>query len=154
MSIQIRSWILVMSLGFGLGVATTLHAQTYSVIHNFTGGGDGATPYSGVTIDGAGNLYGTTDAGGSGYGTVYELKLRNGNYTANPLYMFPGGAHGANPYGRVVFGPDGLLYGTTSEGGNDNNGVVFKLQPRASACASPRELAAFRLMAHSFAHNL
>jgi uncharacterized repeat protein (TIGR03803 family) len=137
MSIQVRSWILVMSLGFGLGVATTLPAQTYSVIHNFTGGNDGAAPTD-VTIDGAGNLYGTASAGGgSGFGTVYELKARNGNYTLNPLYEFPGGAHGATPFARVVFGPDGLLYGTTAEGGNDNNGVVFKLQPRPSACASP-----------------
>ena len=137
MSIQVQSWIFIMALGFGFGATTTLRAQTYSVIHNFTGGNDGATPYSGVTIDAAGNLYGTATGGGSGHGTVYELKLRNGNYTVNPLYEFPGGAGGAIPYARVVFGPDGLLYGTTAKGGNDNNGLVFRLQPRASACASP-----------------
>jgi len=115
-------------------------AQTYSVIHNFTGGRDGAVPFSGVTIDAAGNLYGTTEEGGSGFrgsgfGAIYELKPRNGVYTLNPLYEFAGGADGANPYGRVVFGPDGVLYGTTLEGGN-NNGVVFKLQPRPAACAT------------------
>ncbi len=89
-------------------------AQTYSVIHNFTGGRDGAVPFAGVTVDAAGNLYGTTEEGGSGYrgsgfGAIYELKLRNGNYTVDPLYEFTGGADGANPYGRVVFGPDGVL---------------------------------------------
>jgi uncharacterized repeat protein (TIGR03803 family) len=63
-------------------------------------------PNAGVTIDQAGNLYGTTVVGGgSGAGAVYELKLRNGNYTVNPLYNFTGGADGANPYARVVPGP-------------------------------------------------
>jgi uncharacterized repeat protein (TIGR03803 family) len=54
-------------------------AQTYSVIHNFTGGRDGAVPNAGVTLDAAGNLYGTTSEGGSGFrgsgfGVIYELK--------------------------------------------------------------------------------
>jgi len=129
-------------MSFAITLALTLVpmqllcAQTYSVIHNFTGGNDGAQPVAGLTIDGAGNLYGTTLMGGSGFGVIYELKLRNGSYTANPLYLFPGGADGANPYDRVVFGPDGVLYGTAYAGGNDNNGVVFKLQPRPSACAT------------------
>jgi uncharacterized repeat protein (TIGR03803 family) len=89
-------------------------AQTYSVIHNFTGGRDGAVPDAGVTIDAAGNLYGTTEEGGSGYrgsgfGAIYELKPRNGAYTVDPLYEFTGGADGANPYDRVVLGPHGAL---------------------------------------------
>ncbi len=116
-------------------------AQSYSVLHNFTGGHDGAIPNAGVTVDAAGNLYGTTSEGGTGYrgagfGAIYELKLRNGNYTVNSLYQFTGGADGADPYDRVVFGPDGVLYGTAYEGGNDNNGVVFKLQPRPTACGT------------------
>ena len=60
-------------------------AQTYSVIYNFTGGQDGATPLAGVSLDRAGNLYGTTSGGGftggrcsgpglHGCGTVYDLK--------------------------------------------------------------------------------
>ena len=51
-----------------VAVMTTVEsasAQTFSVLHNFTGFQDGATPYAGVTIDAAGNLYGTTAAGGN-----------------------------------------------------------------------------------------
>ena len=39
-------------------------AQTYTVLHTFTGGADGAGPYAGLTMDRAGNLYGTTESGG------------------------------------------------------------------------------------------
>ena len=125
-----------MVLALSLLPMQSLRAQTYSVIHNFTGGRDGATPDAGVTIDGAGNLYGTTYGGGSdSSGVVYELKLRDGNYTVNPLYEFTGGADGDAPYARVVFGPDGVLYGTTSAGGH-GYGVVFKLQPQPAACVT------------------
>jgi len=59
---------------FGLTVVATpaAQAQTYKVIHNFTGGGDGANPSAGLTINRAGNLYGTTYNGGSGYGNVFN----------------------------------------------------------------------------------
>ena len=124
-----------MVLALSLLPMQSLRAQTYSVIHNFTAGSDGAVPYAGVTIDRAGNLYGTTYEGGRDYGAVYQLKLRNGSYTVNPLYEFTRGADGFYPLARVVFGPDGVLYGTTSEGGN-NNGVVFKLQPQPAACVT------------------
>ncbi len=50
------------------------HAQTYTVLHNFTGGGDGTAPYAGLTMDRGGNLYGTT-SGGIG---LRASKLRNG----------------------------------------------------------------------------
>src|SRR5271167_4814317 len=61
-------------------------AQTFKVLHNFTGQ-DGANPESGVTMDKAGNLYGTTFRGGSsGNGVVYQLKLKNSNFVFNPLY--------------------------------------------------------------------
>ncbi len=126
----------------GLALALTLFAPSavqaqYSVLHAFTGGRDGANPSAGVTVDSAGNLYGTTVIGGSdGFGAVYQLKLRNGAYTVNPLYGFTGATDGANPYDRVVFGPSGILYGTASGGGQDDGGVVFKLQPGASACRS------------------
>jgi uncharacterized repeat protein (TIGR03803 family) len=145
--------LFAMGLALSLLPMPSLRAQTaYTVIHNFTGGSDGATPYAGVTIDGAGNLYGTTYAGGRSYGVIYQLKLRDGDYTANSLYEFTDGADGAYPYDRVVFGPDRVLYGTTYEGGNDDNGVVFKLQPPPAACAtvlcSWRETALFAFPAN------
>jgi len=108
-------------------------AQTYSVIYNFTGGSDGEGPDAGLTIDHGGNLYGTANAGGLGYGTVFKLVRKSSNWLFNPLYSFAGGADGSGTYSRVVFGPDGSLYGVTfgPEGGF---GTVFRLQPPATAC--------------------
>lgn len=62
--LPLRAFALVM-----LGVLTMLApalglAQTITVLHNFTGGADGAFPYAGLTMDGAGNFYGTASAGG------------------------------------------------------------------------------------------
>ena len=85
-------------------------------------------------MDKAGNLYGTTFIGGTlGDGAVYQLKLKNSSFVFNPLYSFAGGSDGANPEPRVIFGPDGALYGTTLYAGA-GYGTVFKLQPPATAC--------------------
>src|SRR5690348_13316649 len=74
----------------------TTHAQTYTILHSFTGGTDGANPYAGVTIDHGGNVYGTTSAGGSsnctgGCGTVYKLSRGGSGWTLSPLLTFTGG---------------------------------------------------------------
>jgi len=126
-------------LTFAVPPAT--HAQTLTVLHNFTGSPpDGANPVAGLSIDAAGNLYGTTEYGGAGYGTVFELKHTNSGLLFRPLYSFEGGSDGVAPVARVVIGPDGSLYGTTSEGGapcNNNNqgcGTVFNLRPPATSC--------------------
>src|SRR5271165_1096627 len=121
-------------------VTQSAQAQTFNVIHNFTGGQDGANPLAGLTIDRGGNLYGTAYRGGAGYGTVYKLAHKGSGWTFNPLYAFAGGSDGAHPYGRVIFGGNGTLYGTTSEGGNSSCsggcGTVFNLKPPATACKS------------------
>ena len=51
-------------------------AQTFTVLHSFTGGADGSNPAAGLAMDAAGNLYGTASTGGNGYGTVYKLTHR------------------------------------------------------------------------------
>lgn len=128
---------------------TALHAQTYSVIHDFTGGSDGGTPMAGLTLDRAGNLLGTANFGGntggdcgvSGCGLVYKLAQRNGSWMLTPLYSFQGGDDGANPQmANVIVAPTGVLYSTTYYGGgvctagDIGCGTVFMLQPRATAC--------------------
>ena len=97
---------------------------TEHVFHGFAGGAGGASPYSGLVRDAAGNFYGTTFGGGSGAGIVYKLSPA-GVFTV--LYTFAGGSDGANPYAGVILDPAGNLYGTTSRGGSSNFGVVYEL---------------------------
>ncbi|MFY9903648.1 MAG: choice-of-anchor tandem repeat GloVer-containing protein [Terriglobales bacterium] len=107
------------------------HAQTETVLYNFTGGSDGASPQSNLTShDGA--FYGTTYGGGLGYGTVFELSPNgSGGWNETVLYSFTGGADGYDPNDSVIFDSVGNLYGTTtfSNVGHDGGGVVFKLSP-------------------------
>ncbi len=96
-----------------------------TVLHSFSGGADGGTPYAALIGDAAGNLYGTTYFGGvSGLGTVFKLD-KDGNETV--LYSFAGGADGQWPYAGLLRDAAGNLYGTTVYGGTSNRGTVFKL---------------------------
>ncbi len=106
-------------------------AQTFSVIHAFTGGGDGANPDAGVTIR-AGILYGTAFTGGNGNGSVYQITHSGNNWVTLPISLLSGG--GANPIARVVFGPDGHPYGTTENGGPAGKGIVFNLIVPLTIC--------------------
>jgi uncharacterized repeat protein (TIGR03803 family) len=137
------STCITLSILFALTVlmSPASQAQTFNVLYNFTGGQDGAQPYAGVTPDKAGNLYGTAYAGGDltcnaphGCGTVYELKHKGSGFVFNPLYSFSVGVGGGIPTAPVVFGPDGAFYSTTSYGGVNGRGVVFKLQPSPTSC--------------------
>jgi len=109
------------------------------VLYSFTDGADGGGPsYSGpLAIDDAGNLYGTTYAGGdpskcsTGCGVVFKVD-QSGNETV--LYTFDGGGDGAQPAAGVIRDSQGNLYGSASAGGPRERecnqygcGVVFKL---------------------------
>src|ERR1039458_9150522 len=114
---------------------------TEKVLHNFNDNGtgaDGANPYAGLVFDGAGNLYGTTQSGGtnSGWGTVFELTpTAGGSWTEKVLYNFCSQANctdGGSPEGGLIFDAAGNLYGTTVEGGTGGSwGAVFELTPAA-----------------------
>jgi uncharacterized repeat protein (TIGR03803 family) len=119
----------------GIFLIPAAQAQTFSVIHNFSGGGDGQSPLAGVTVGPPGVLYGTASAGGAhGYGTVFKLTHIGSGWPVSPLYEFTGGSDGAQPEGPVVIGPNGALYGATAYGGGDNYGTVFELRPAATFC--------------------
>lgn len=118
------------------------HAQTFTVIHNFSGGTDGATPDTGI-VDAAGNFYGTTQTGGDnnacdrrGCGTVFKLSQKNSAWVLSTLYAFTGNNDGSAPRTGLTFGPDGALYGATVYGGGQGYGTVYKLQPPISICHS------------------
>jgi len=123
-----------------------IHAQTFTVLHSFTGAPDGANPVVGLTLDQAGNLYGATwfggntggNCGSSGCGTVFRLKRAGSGWIFAPLYKFSG-PDGLGPQGRVTFGPDGTLYGTTANGQGDDCscGDVFNLKPPPTRPQTP-----------------
>src|ERR1700730_4189931 len=96
---------------------------SYSTIYSFTGGSDGATPQAGLTLDAAGNLYGTTAAGGALHnnGTVFELSPSSGGtYTFNLLYTFQGMENSGNSYTPVTLDAAGTLYGSANGGPTGN----------------------------------
>jgi uncharacterized repeat protein (TIGR03803 family) len=122
---------------------------TLTVLYSFTSGSDGGYPQGGVILDEAGNLYGTalyggllSDCSGVGCGVVFELSPGSGgNWTETVLHSFTE-TDGALPSSGLVFGANGILYGTTSAGGTSTNcegspangcGTVFQLVPSAGA---------------------
>jgi len=111
-----------------LAVVTTqpAQAQTFTVLYNFAGPtSDGAYPYAILLRDKAGNLYGTTYYGGSGYaGTVYKIDTTG---TETTVYNFTGGSDGGYPFASLIGDSAGNLYGTTADGGTSGQGTVFKI---------------------------
>ncbi|MFZ0312832.1 MAG: choice-of-anchor tandem repeat GloVer-containing protein [Candidatus Korobacteraceae bacterium] len=114
---------------FGNGVVFKLTQSggswTESVLWSFTGGNDGANPFSGVIFDNAGNLYGTAAFGGANnQGVVYELSPSESGWTQSTLYSFRS-EDSSYPYGGVTMDAQGNLYGTT--GGPQGDGEAYEL---------------------------
>jgi uncharacterized repeat protein (TIGR03803 family) len=106
---------------------------TEKVLYAFQGGSDGEYPDAGVVFDSSGNLYGTTEYGGTGYGTVFQLKPSGSGWAETILHSFVG-SDGQYPTSSLVFDSTGNLYGTTLFGGDSicqvqGCGTVFKLAP-------------------------
>ena len=117
-------------------------AQTYTVLHSFIAGTDGAVP-SPIIRDAQGNLYGTTKFGGiptcglDTCGTVYKIDSA-GNETV--LYSFEGGSNGSDPMAGLVEDAAGNLYGTTQGNGYiGGDSVVFKLDPNGQETSFPTD---------------
>jgi uncharacterized repeat protein (TIGR03803 family) len=131
---------------FTMTAGRYMQAQSFTVLHTFTNVPDGAIPFAGLTIDIAGNLYGTTAFGGhrgtdicaTGCGTVYKLTRSDSGWEIAVLYAFdPPSGDGLSPSSRVVFGPDGALYGETYQGGAHSTGTVFRLAPSHACVTTP-----------------
>jgi uncharacterized repeat protein (TIGR03803 family) len=148
---RLRTAAVALALICGLTMVVTgpAQAQTLTVLHDFTSGGDGAIPQAGLTMDAAGNFYGTTSSGGymgsdecrirNGCGVVFKLTHKPSGWTLVPFYTFQGGIDGNGPLSRVVPGPGGGLYGTTYSGGSqgcsgDTCGTVYRVTPQARVC--------------------
>jgi len=108
---------------------------SYSILHSFDGlTGDGILPLTSLTLDGQGNLYGTTYRGGKyddsqNGGTVFRLSPgSNGSWTETILYNFGQGSGSCQePESNVLFDSKGNLYGTTGDGGTSGGGCAYKL---------------------------
>jgi uncharacterized repeat protein (TIGR03803 family) len=138
---------LVPALFILLATSIAAHAQTYSVIHKFSGRPDGYHPTSTLILDRAGNLYGTDEYGGTwSNGVVFKLQPVGSGWILRPLYYFgqeTGNGWWPLDYGGLTFGPDGALYGSASYGGIygcgeglSYCGTIFQLQPPPTACTS------------------
>ena len=142
--------------GAGCGVIYELSPNgsgdwAQNILHIFRGS-DGFMPKSGVVLDPAGNIYGTTEWGGPclitgcgpncliyGCGVAYELSpAGGGQWNFKILHAFTGGADGANPWGNLILDASGNLYGGTVLGGalgkcpSEGCGVIFELSPQAN----------------------
>jgi len=110
-------------------VPATAPSASVIDIHLFSGGNngvnDGAFPYGGLIQGKDGNLYGTAEgAGTSFYGTIFRMTLAGGLTT---LFNFTDGNTGANPYCCLMQGTNGNFYGTTSQGGTNGYGTLFRM---------------------------
>jgi len=121
-----------LSAGVGMLLASGATAGvTETVLHGFNRFPDGNQPRSAVTMDSAGNIYGTTNGGGTnGAGTVFQLTPSKSGWTETVLYSFCAQefcADGLGPLGALVLDPAGNIYGTTFNGGAKGYGEVFEL---------------------------
>jgi uncharacterized repeat protein (TIGR03803 family) len=112
--------------------ATAGGAWTETILHTFQESDDGQFPSGTLIFDKLGNLYGTTEKGGSaGLGSVFELSppsTPGGAWTETILWGFPTASGGEEPSGKLVMDKNGNLYGTTAEGGDPyGGGSAFEL---------------------------
>ena len=104
---------------------------THNVIYTFGGGTDGGYPQSGVILDAAGNVYGTTLLGGGtscngeGCGTVFQLSPAGGAWSETILHSFAGGSDGVGP-GGLLLGEGNVIYGVAALGA-DSAGLAFEV---------------------------
>lgn len=135
-------------------MATRAVGQTINVLYSFANNGtDGFNPVAGLVSDAAGNLYGTTNFGGTaGEGTVFELSPQTGGgWTEKILHSFANnGKDGTRPYSGLIFDAKGNLYGTTSSGGAFGRGTVFEMSPKVGGGWSEKAIYSFRRLVDGY----
>lgn len=120
----------------GFGTIFKINATTgiFTNVITFTGtsgAAKGSTPWSGLTSDGAGNLWGTTSGGGSGgFGTVFKVNTTTGVLTTVVEFTGTSGAfRGTNPESALTLDGAGNFWGMTNVGGTSGLGTIFKVSP-------------------------
>jgi uncharacterized repeat protein (TIGR03803 family) len=119
---HLKQLLVMLTLSAGIERAG---AQTLVPLWSFTDGDDGANPVAGLVQANDGNLYGTTEFGGTNTeGTVFRITASG---ALTPLYSFTAGHDGKFPVAGLVQASDGNLYGTAEEGGTNNLGTIFRI---------------------------
>jgi uncharacterized repeat protein (TIGR03803 family) len=120
-----KPFTLALVLASSFVLVQSMRAQSFNVIHNFTGGTDGANPLNGLMMGAGGSMYGTTSAGGAyNNGTVFRITPIG---ILQTIYAFQGGSDGSSPQSFLIEDSSGRLYGTTSAGGAFGGGTVFRI---------------------------
>ena len=114
----------------GTVFSCSINGSGERIVYSFgnTRGNDGMWPMAPLVMDSAGTLYGTTESGGAGYGTVFALAPATGVETV--LHSFGGyaaGDGGSPGRAQLLIDAAGQLVGTTRSGGADDNGTVYAL---------------------------
>jgi len=114
--------------GDGTVFAVNPDGAGFTTLYTFTGGSDGGIPQAGLVQGTNGRLYGTTAYSGAyDSGTVFAVNMDGTGFAI--IYNFTDGDDGANPYGSLIQGTDGRLYGTANQGGASGDGTVFAISP-------------------------
>lgn len=114
---------------WGILFSINVKTKAETILYSFRGGANGGTPVGGLVLDGKGNLYGTTSAGGNANGTagdgvIFMINIASPQYTVVHTFTGP---DGAQPLSTMISDGQGNFYGTTYSGGAHNYGTVFKL---------------------------
>lgn len=102
----------------------TIRAQSFQIVHDFSGTSDGANPLNGLMLSSTGIMYGTTSGGGE-YGNGAVFSFSGGKLTR--IYSFEGGYDGGQPESFLIQDKAGNLYGTTYAGGGYADGTVYRI---------------------------
>jgi len=105
-----------------------------TVLHTFSGGQDGQVPHGAIALDAQGNVYGTTNSGGTNdAGIVYELSPQpNGSWTETILHVFGGSGDAGTPFGGITLDSHGNLFGAVTSGGTNGVGAIYELSPNGN----------------------
>ena len=120
---------IVLAVACCLVPAQNMQAQSFHVVHNFTGGADGAGALNGLMMGAGGYMYGTASSGGAYHnGTIFRINALGSFQT---VYAFHG-SDGASPQGFLIQDSAGHLYGTTAYG------VRSAAEPFFASSTTPR----------------
>ncbi|MEJ0047821.1 MAG: choice-of-anchor tandem repeat GloVer-containing protein [Rhodospirillales bacterium] len=109
-------------------LSPTANSWTLKVLADLPAGAGG--PVAALTMDAAGNLYGTNYMNGAnGVGSVFKLTNVSGSWKYQVLHDFAGAAGGSYPGGGVVLDSNGNLFGTAGSGGAYGWGVAYEITP-------------------------